>query len=95
MALLFSLSTYAGDKVTLTGVIGDANCGLKANKPDHAACAKKCIKGGAKTILVVGEKIYVVKNPDKVEKFIGDKVEVTGETDGETIDITTVSKKAA
>jgi hypothetical protein len=92
--LLFSLSAYAGDKVKLTGVIGDEKCGLKANQPDHAACAKKCIKGGSKAVLVVGDKIYVISNPEKIKNFIGDKVEVTGETAGEVISIETISKKA-
>jgi hypothetical protein len=93
--LLCSLSAFAGDKVKLTGVIGDEDCGLKANEPGHASCAKKCVKGGAKAILVVGDKIYAIKNQEKIAKFIGDKVEVTGETDGDSIEITAISKKAA
>jgi len=91
--LLFSASVFAGDKVTLTGFIGDDHCGKKSG-PDHAECAKKCIKDGAKPVLVVGKKVYAISNPEKVGDLIGDKVEVTAEVDGDTITIEKISKAA-
>jgi hypothetical protein len=62
--LLFSAIAFASDKITLTGYIGDDHCGKKSG-PDHAECAKKCVKGGAKPVLVVGKKVYEIGNPEK------------------------------
>jgi hypothetical protein len=52
------------------------------------------VKGGHKPVLVVGEKVYSISNPEKLSDFVGDKVEVTGDVDGETITIEKVSKAA-
>lgn len=91
--ILFSTSVFAGDPITLTGYIGDDHCGKKSG-PDHAECAKKCVKGGAKPTLVVGKKVYTISNPEKVGDLVGDKVEVTGEVNGDVITIEKVSKAA-
>lgn len=91
--LLVSASSFAGDKIKLTGYIGDDDCGTKSG-PGHAECAKKCVKGGAKPTLIVGKKVYAIGNPEKVSELIGDKVEVTGEVDGDTITIEKISKAA-
>ena len=93
LLLLVSASLFAGDPITLTGYIGDDHCGKKSG-PDHAECAKKCVKGGAKPTLVVGKKVYTISNPEKVGDLVGDKVEVTGEVNGDVITIEKVSKAA-
>jgi hypothetical protein len=91
--LLFSVSLFAGDPITLTGYVGDDHCGKKSG-PDHAECAKKCVKGGAKPVLVVGKKVYTISNPEKLGDLIGDKVEVTGEVKDDVLTIEKVSKAA-
>ena len=63
LALLVSGLVYAADKGTWTGYISDADCGTKGNNADHAECAKKCVKGGAAPVLVVGDKVYAISNP--------------------------------
>jgi hypothetical protein len=93
MLLLVSVSLYAGDPIKVTGYVGDDHCGSKSG-PDHANCAKQCVKGGAKPVLVVGKKIYTISNPEKLSELIGDKVDVTGQVDGDTITIDKVSKAA-
>jgi hypothetical protein len=93
MLLLVSVSLYAGDPIKVTGYVGDDHCGSKSG-PDHANCAKQCVKGGAKPVLVVGKKIYTISNPEKLSELIGDKVDVTGQVDGDTITIEKVSKAA-
>jgi hypothetical protein len=93
MLLLFSASLYAGDPIKVTGYVGDDHCGSKSG-PDHANCAKQCVKGGAKPVLVVGKKVYTISNPEKLSELIGDKVDVIGQVDGDTITIDTVSKAA-
>jgi hypothetical protein len=43
---------------------------------------------------VVGKKVYKISNPEKLKDLVGDKVDVTGEVDGDTITIEKVSKAA-
>ena len=93
LLLLVSASVFAGDPIKVTGYVGDDHCGNKSG-PDHANCAKQCVKGGAKPVLVVGDKVYQISNPEKLSKLIGDKVEVTGEVDGDSITIKKVTKAA-
>ena len=93
-ALLFvSVSVFANDPITVTGYIGDDHCGTKSG-PDHADCARSCVKNGHKPVLIVGKKMYTISNPDKVGDVIGEKVEVTGEVKGNTITIEKISKAA-
>ena len=92
VVLFISGLVYAADKGTWTGYISDSDCGTKGNSADHAACAKKCIKSGAKPVFVVGEKVYSISNPKKVEKFIGDKVTITGTVTGDDIAIEKIAK---
>lgn len=93
LLLLVSATVFAGDPIKVTGYVGDDHCGNKSG-PDHANCAKQCVKGGAKPVLVVGDKVYQISNPEKLSKLIGDKVEVTGEVDGDSITIEKVKKAA-
>jgi hypothetical protein len=96
LVLVFALATtyaaIANDPGTWTGYISDSHCGVKGNNDGHADCAKKCIKGGALPVLVVGDKVYTISNPKKVSKYIGDKVTITGTMTGDAINIDTVSK---
>lgn len=93
MLLLVSATVYAGDPIKVTGYVGDDHCGDKSG-PSHAECAKKCVKGGAKPVLVVGKKIYTISNPEKLSELVGDKVDVTGEVNGDEITIEKVTKAA-
>lgn len=66
---------------TYTGVVADAMCAKnpeKAAKPEHAACAAKCIKGGSPAVLIVDGKVLAVANPDKIEGFAGKTITVEG-----------------
>jgi hypothetical protein len=79
----------------LQGYITDAKCGAKmgakAASDGHANCAAKCIKGGAKAVLVTEEgKVYQIANQDKVVDHAGHKVTLTGKVDGETITVDSV-----
>lgn len=72
---------------TLTGVISDSMCG-KDHKgmgelgKDPVACTKKCIKSGAKYVLV-NEKgdVYALSNQEKPADFAGAQVAITGHID--------------
>lgn len=91
--LLFSASVFAADPIKVTGFIGDDHCAKKSG-PSHSECAKKCVKAGHKPVLIVGEKVYSISNPDKLGDLVGEKVDVTGDVDGDTITIEKVSKAA-
>lgn len=91
--LLVSVNLFAGDPIKVTGYVGDDDCGKK-NGPNHAECAKKCVKNGAKPTLIVGKKTYTISNPEKLTDFVGEKVEVTGEVNGDAITVDKVSKAA-
>ena len=97
MMMVATISTtfaFKFDKTTLTGYIGDAMCAAKgkANSPDHAACAAKCIKGGSAAVLVVGDKVYAISNQKKVIKFAGKKVTVEGTVTDDSIDVTSIAE---
>lgn len=80
-ALALSLATATALGQSFTGVVSDAMCAknpAKASSPDHAACAKKCIKMGSPAVLIVGDKVYPVSNPDKLAPYAGEKVTVDG-----------------
>ena len=93
LAISVSLVVYAADKGTWTGFISDDHCGVKSGNAGHAECAKKCVKAGHKPVLVVGDKMYTLNNPDKVANFIGDKVTIEGNLTDDAIDIEKVTKE--
>src|SRR4051812_7876821 len=86
-----ALSAMAAD---WTGYIADATCSknaAKAGADDHAACAAKCIKGGAAAVLVTADgKVYKIADQDKVTAHAGHKVTITGKMDGDTIKVDSV-----
>lgn len=93
VVLVFSIAvTNAGDKGKWTGFISDSDCGTKGNNKEHADCAKKCIAAGATPVFVVGEKVYTINNPEKVAKFIGQKVTISGTITGDALEIEKVGK---
>lgn len=82
-----SVNGFAQDKGTWTGFVSDSNCGAKGKDESHAACAVKCVKGGAAPVLVVGKKVYKVSDTSKLMDYVGKKVKVTGTVEGDTITI--------
>jgi hypothetical protein len=85
---LISMTVLAAAKdMTWDGWISDSQCGAKGANAAHAACAKKCIDGGAKPVLVTDkdEKVIAIANPDKVMDHLAHHVQITGtmEANGE------------
>ncbi|HVY74644.1 MAG TPA: hypothetical protein VG890_07425 [Puia sp.] len=92
-ALFFAFSAvYAGDKGTWTGYISDSHCGAKGAKEGHVDCAKKCIKDGAAAVFVVGDKVYTISDQKKASKYLGEKVTITGDMNGDAVTIEKISK---
>ncbi len=92
LMVFFVIIGNATEKGTWTGIISDDHCGVKSAKEGHAECAKKCIKDGKATVLVVGDKMYKISEPKKVEEYIGQKVTITGDLTDDVIEVKKVSK---
>ena len=93
--LSLCMATASALAESFTGVVADAMCAknpAKAGAPTHAACAKKCIDGGTPAVLVVGDKVYKVSNPDTLTAFAGKKVTVDGTLDADTITVKSVKE---
>jgi hypothetical protein len=90
----FGLLTAAAAAQSFTGVVSDAMCAKnnlsKASTSAHAACAKKCIGMGSPAVLIVGDKVFKVSNPDKLDAYAGKTVTVDGKLAGDTITVATV-----
>ncbi len=93
-ALALSISATGAFAETLTGYVSDAMCSKnphKAASADHAACAQKCIKGGEKPVLIVGEdKVYTITNPDILVPHAGEKVTVEADVKDSALTIKSV-----
>ena len=62
------------------GWISDSKCGVKGANASHAQCAKKCIEGGERPVLVTDkdQKVVAIENPAAVAGHEGQHVKVTG-----------------
>lgn len=99
ICLCFLLSVAASAKDTSwAGWISDSKCGAKGANAAHEACAKKCVDGGEKPVLVTdkGGKVVPIDNPDAVKDHLGHHVEVKGSmTAAGSVHIDSVSMLAA
>jgi hypothetical protein len=94
-AFALALATAPALGQSFTGVVSDAMCAknpAKASSPGHAACAKKCIKGGSPAVLVVGETVYPVSNDDLLKPYAGHKVTVDATVDHGTLTVKSVKE---
>jgi hypothetical protein len=90
--LLMSVAALSAFGESMTGFVADSTCAAKGKggQEAHADCAAKCIKGGAAPVLVVGDKVYKVSNPEKLTAMAGKKVTVDAKVDGDSITVDTV-----
>ena len=82
--------TFAADATTVNGYVADSKCGAKGKT--NADCTKKCIKEGAKMVVVTDddEKVLTVENPKKLAGHEGHHVAVTGTVTGDSIHVNSV-----
>lgn len=99
LALMSALAVpglAAGKTQTLSGQVSDAMCGAKHQMPGKAAdCTRTCVQHGSKYTLVVGDKVYTLETSDKaaldkLNDLAGATAKITGEVDGETINVKAV-----
>ena len=94
--IAFTGQKEAAKRGSWSGVITDDMCGAMGAKPDHAACATKCVKEhSAKYGLYNTEdkKVYILDPQDKAAEHAGHEVTVAGTVDGNTIHITSITMK--
>ena len=86
---LFAVGAFAE---SMSGTISDEHCGAKhvAGSAADQKCAAKCIGGGAAPVLVSGDKVYKIDNPDAVKGHEGHKVTVNGNVSGDSIHVDSV-----
>jgi Flp pilus assembly protein TadD len=84
MALGVSTLAFADDQKSMTGYVTETHCGAKGAKAEHADCAVKCVKEGAKWALYNPEdkSMFVLSGDDammaKMASMAGKKVTVKG-----------------
>lgn len=89
MVLFFVVLASAASKETVNGWVSDSKCAAQGAKAGHEDCAKKCIEGGQKMVVVTDkdQKVLTVSNPDALKDHIGHHVAVTGEVSGDSIKV--------
>ena len=87
--LALSFASASAFAESFSGFVSDDMC-AKKGKANSAECAQKCIKGGAAPVLVVGDKVYKVSNPDTLVAHAGHNVTVDGSVKGDTITVDSV-----
>ena len=88
----FSTLMVAAQGSSWTGVVSDSHCGAKhaTASDDAATCVAKCVAGGAKYVLVYGDKVYQLTPQDKFSDFAGKSVKVAGTEQDGAITVTSV-----
>lgn len=93
--LALPLARLEASSQSWTGWIADDQCKAKGSSADHKACAERCFARGAKAILVTAdEKVYLLDNQDLAKQHVGYEVRVTGQLDGDSIQVESIEKAA-
>jgi len=87
--LALSVATASSYAESLKGFVSDSMCANKG-KANTADCAAKCIKGGSAPVLVVGDKVYKVTNPETLVAHAGHDVTVEGTVKGDSLTVSSV-----
>jgi putative cell wall-binding protein len=92
LAFMMISVAFAADSTTVNGYVSDSKCGAKGANAGAAECTKKCIQGGAKTVVVTDkdQKVLTVDNPDALTGHEGHHVAVTGHVNGDSIHVESV-----
>jgi len=80
---------------TFSGVVTDERCGAR-HQPDSdkspAECVRMCVDKGSHYALVNGDKIFLLENgTEELGKLAGQRVNVVGSQNGDTIRVVAVS----
>ncbi len=79
---------------TYAGMITDSRCGARHRMnsgKSSAECVRSCVRHGAHYVLVDGEKVHALEgDPVQLEKLAGERVNVVGMLEGDTIKVKAV-----
>ena len=82
---------------TFSGMITDSHCGARHSMDSgktSAECARSCVRNGSRYLLVDGEVIHALEgNPAQLDKLAGERVEVVGLLEGDTIKVRSVATR--
>lgn len=80
-----------------TGTVSDSHCGTKHATASEGAemCVAKCVKGGAKYVLVSEDKAYNLDAQDKFADLAGKSVKVSGTMKGDSITVESVEEASS
>ena len=95
MLVVGSSVLYLQGKKTLEGMISDTTCGATHGMQGMSAaeCTLKCVEMGSKFALVVGTDVYELDGMGgELKALAGQKVKLTGNVDGKTIRVDSVSQ---
>jgi hypothetical protein len=89
LAIAFSLCAVSAFAAELKGTISDAKCGAAHADASEKSmkCVQGCVKGGQSPVLVSEGKVYKIADASKVANHLGHKVIVTGNVEGDTVQI--------
>jgi hypothetical protein len=94
--ITFSITTVSfASTQALAGVISDDMCKSKHMMPGHsdADCARACVKSGSKYVLMVGNKMYVLKGDMKqIAQFAGERVSVSGDLANNAVSVRSITE---
>ena len=89
VAFMMISVAFAADATTVNGYVSDSKCGVKGANAKAAECTKKCIKEGAKMVVVTDgdQKVLMVDNPDALKGHEGHHMAITGTEKGDSIHV--------
>ena len=95
--VLFAAGSMLAAETALTGYISDSKCGAKGANDGAAECTTKCVKEGAKYVLVTDgdKKVYAIDAQDKAAAHAGHHVTVKGTVEGDAIKLASIEMAAA
>jgi hypothetical protein len=94
--LLASFAAMAAPQSFL-GIVSDSMCGAKHMLPGKtdADCTHTCSKANAKYALVANNKVYTLSGPwEDFSRLAGKRVQVTGEKNGDSIKVASITTAA-
>ena len=97
LAALLALPASAAKPEIFTGKVSDAMCGAHhMMEGDPAGCLRSCVAKGSKYALVVGDKVYTLESSDKatlaeLDKLADQNAKVTGEANGDSVQVKSVA----
>ena len=91
---VFSLDSFAGTKGEWVGWLSDAKCAANGAKASHKGCSLRCVEAVQAIVFVKEDdkKVYMLENPEKVKSLLGDRVQLRGSLEGDTIKVDSARK---